>query len=304
MGRSAQPGRAGQLGLIALIGLGLAGLGLAGLGLAGCASPQNVVMRIATTLVLASVLLPACRTPLSAVSASSPPMADPAGPLDDAALVEQLVLGRQALRDAITRLETLPLPGEPVPRFVPLPELEQALTRRYARGTSLGPVHSLAVLGVIAWAPAPPQRVAGLWVHPDVMHRVLAAQQVSARGPVRRWPRAARRTLFVEKSGVGAGPLRTNLRFAIAMERVDLSSGDVWVRSDSDPSIPGAHVTLWRGLLHAAPLAGGQGSRITEVLVIGTDLRAPPLLEDTLRKQTLKTLRDSRVNLMKRAVGR
>lgn len=223
------------------------------------------------------------------------------GLIDGDAQIDHLTEGRALFRRALKRLETLPLPGAPVPRFIPLPRLERALREQYARGTPLGPVRSVVALGVIAWAPSPPARVAGLWVNPAVLVRVLAARQVVPRGPVHRWPRSARRTLWIEKPGVGAGPLRVDLRFALGLERVDPGDGVIWVRSDSDPAMPGEHVTLWRGLFRATPISGGAGTRITEVIAIGTDLLAPPFLKEALREQGLKTLRDSRLNLLKRA---
>lgn len=98
----------------------------------------------------------------------------------------------------------------------------------------------------------------------------------------------------------GQGPLRYNFAFTSRTERWDLPDGVVLMRHDPHPDPRPEHVTLYRGATVIEPV--GRGSRVTEFLVMGTDVKVPFFLRGAMRSQSVKVFRDRATNMWKRAV--
>ena len=77
-----------------------------------------------------------------------------------------------------------------------------------------------------------------------------------------------------------------NLRFTFVTERWDLPGGTVILRHDLCANPRPEHVPLYRGVTLIEP--EGPGSRVTEFLVMGTDIRVPFFLRGILRKKSIE----------------
>ncbi len=200
----------------------------------------------------------------------------------------------------ITQMHALELPAGQAPRFVRLPEVARSVKKRFAGGGFPGVVRHVVVLGVTGRVPLAPQAMADLMMDPEVERQVLAATTFRRTGVVYDLPGARREHNRVELLGVGIGPIRFNLRFNLVTERRDLEDGRVLLRYDPASEPKGERVTLYRGGALIEPLEGG-GARVTELVILGTDIQvAGPFLPPLLNMAN-DTLRNRATNLWKRA---
>lgn len=268
-------------------------------------------MRAWSPLVLV-LLLPACaagrghpvRTSLPRIPAAewpAPPPDIPAvadTPEPDAAL-QGLISGLETLYERLLRVRERASIGAK-PAFVRVTEAEESVRRRY-RGRRGMPVNQVAVIGTAGRMPLPPAQAAALLLDPEVERQVLAAKRFERVGTLFALPGHRRDRFHVEKLRVGFGTMRYDLRFATAVERVDLGDGRIAVRYDPQPWKAATGVSLYRGLLLIEP--EGEGSRVTEVIVFGTPLTAPVPFDQILGNLVYETFRHRSTNLWKRAYG-
>jgi hypothetical protein len=198
----------------------------------------------------------------------------------------------QGLADAegvLARLRAQPSPPGAPPALVPLPDVEAAVRRRFARGAPGGALREAFAAGTSAHFPLPPRRMADLLGHPEAERRSFGADTFRVVATAFELPDASRRTYVVEMLNQGEGPIRFDFRFAMAVERWDLADGSVLLRYDPVPWGGTQHVTLFRGMAVIEPAAGG--SLLTEVLVFGSDVRLPFFLRGKLRGATADSFR-------------
>ncbi len=251
-------------------------------------------------LALCSLLSCACSGPLARSSAPWSGPQDPAPEaIDPARAAEQLFEGIEGLH-AILLEERQGARAGTEPRRSRRRDLERSVRERYADGGFGGAVRhvvALAITGIVPMAPGP---LAELILAPDVEQRLLAADQVTEERVLLERPGLRRAVLRLTMSGVGIATWRVDLRVHIAMERWDLADGRVLLRYDPHVPPQPRHVTLWRGACLLEPLPGG-GTRATEVLVLATDLRPPPLFAGLLTQHVWSTLENRALNLWIRA---
>ncbi|MGE0193507.1 MAG: hypothetical protein AB7T63_15865 [Planctomycetota bacterium] len=194
------------------------------------------------------------------------------------------------------------VPASETPGFFDPQELATSILARHRGRGFGGPLRHALGVAVIARAPLAPGRLADLLVDADVQRDVLAAREVEPIGsPHTFGPARTGRSYHVVKADVGAGPIRVDLVFRVTVERWDAPDGSVWIRYDPRPAGPVEHITYWRGLAIIEP--DPQGARLTEVLVVGTDLVVPPFLTGLLRNMARDTLKDARRALLRRAAA-
>lgn len=248
-------------------------------------------------------LLVGCRSPLGRkLRARAAPQAarlpePPAPAAEDVPAF--LFLGLKGVLADLATLREGAAPAGRAPRLVRLSAVEDAVRRRWARGGFGGPVLSVVALGVSGRVPLAPAAMADLMTDLEVERQVLAAASFRSLGTVYALPGARKTRARATLRGVGAGPLRVALRFNAVTERRDASDGRVWLRYDPAPAPPNEHVTLYRGGCLLEP--DGAGARVTEVLLLGTDLRLPPPLQGSMEDLALTTLSNRARNLWVRA---
>ena len=171
--------------------------------------------------------------------------------------------------------------------------------RRYGAMGFGGRVRSAVAVVAVGRVPLPPAQMADLIMDPEVERQVLGANTFRPLGATYRLPGARRERFAVEILRVGAGPIRVDLRFTVVAERRDTADGRVLLRYDPDTEPRPEHVTLYRGGCLLEPDAGG--TRVTEILIVGTDVSVPFFLESSLRQLARATLKDRVTNLWIRA---
>ena len=227
-------------------------------------------------------------------------MPEPVGDVPPAAAAATLFEGVRGLAAALDRVHARAVTRDARrPLMGVLPDLEATVLERYRGGGFGGPVRNVAAFGFTGHVPLAPQAMAALLLRPDVAREVLAASSVTPTGTVFRVPGASRRTYHVEMLRQGMGPFRYDLRFAVAVERWDVADGTLLARYDPQRSPRTEHVTLYRGAVRIEPVDGG--SRVTEVVVLGTDIQVPMFFAKSLRQFVVTTLRNRAINLWKRA---
>ncbi len=267
---------------------------------------------VRSSLFLVLLLLTACaggrghpvRTSLPRLRADEwPPPApvglpEPEAPQGDAA-VRQLFAGERAIRDAMQRLRVGPLVRARAPGLRDLPDVERAITRRYARGAPAGPVRRVTALGTTGWVPVSPVQMADMIEDAKLERWAMDATTFRPMGFVFRVSGHSRKRFWVEMLGVGAGPFRYDLKFGIQSERLTLPDGRIAIRFDPlfkpRPSI----VTMYRGGVLLEPFDGG--TRITEVLAFGNSLQVPAPIWKLLRPMIVTTQKNRSINLWRRA---
>lgn len=254
-------------------------------------------------LVLACLPAPGCRSfPGHPVRLSAPRLADGAaapdpGRIDEPArpqgeeAIAMLFLDLEGVRRRLEQLRRLPLPTEPKPRFVRLPDVVRSVQARYrGRQAFGGPVRNVVVLGLTGRVPLAPGAMADMLMDPEVERQVLAASSFRVTGIDYALPGARRERNRAELLGRGIGPIRFNLRFNLVTSRRDLADGTVWMRYDPALEPRNERVTLYRGGCVLEPLPDG-GTRMTELVILGTSINVagpflPPLL--TMAQDTLE----------------
>jgi len=203
------------------------------------------------------------------------------------------------IRKPLERMGRAPLARSRTPTLTRLPSMERAVRRRYRRGGFGGAVSSVIALGVVGRVPLRPGAMADLITNPAVERAVLGADRVERAGLVFRRPRCLRERFRATLLRRGYGPFRYDLRFTYTCERLDLEDGRVVLRYDPAARPRPEHVTLFRGGCLLVP--DGEGTRVAEILVFGTDLQVIPPLQPQLTRLVAKTLRDRATNLWIRA---
>lgn len=194
-------------------------------------------------------------------------------------------------------LETLharPMAVSRDPIIAALPRMEAAVLARYRGGGFGGSVRAVVVVAATGHVPLTPAEIAELMMDAEVERRVLEADVFQRVGTEYALPGARRGRYLVELRRQGKGPLRFDLRFGLAAERWDLPDGRILMRYDPRPELRPKHVTLYRGGAIIDPTAGG--ARLTEILILGTDISVPFFLVGEM-------LNMSRSKLTKRAKG-
>ena len=227
------------------------------------------------------VILSRPRLDLAALRASNPgTVPEPPAPTPEEAPT-LLFRGLEGVLRPLERLHAAPLPqpgGGPF--FALSPALERAVESRYRRGGYGGAVRTVVALGTTGFVPLEPAAAARLVMDPVVERQALRADALRRTGLVFALPSAQRSQYYVEILRVGKGPFRFDLRFAFEAERVDAGDGRIWLRFDPIPAVRAEHVTLYRGGCVIEPVEGG--SRLTELLIVGTDI-VLPFLQGALR---------------------
>ena len=212
-----------------------------------------------------------------------------------------LFRGLEGVLGPLVELLRAEVPVGRTPRLARLTSMERAVAERYRRGGPGGSVRSVAVMAVVGRMPIPPKEAADLIVDAQVERAVLGADALWPLEVVYALPDAQRARYRASLLGRGAGPLRYDLKFSFAMERVATTDGRVYLRYDPDLAPRPEHVTLFRGGCLLEPDAGG--TRVAEILILGTDIQLLPFLQGELEGLVLKTMRDRATNLWIRAWG-
>jgi hypothetical protein len=210
-----------------------------------------------------------------------------------------LFSGLEGLLPHVEALRSVGIPDPRAPVLVPRPALERAVARRYRRGGFGGPVRVVGAMAVVGRVPLAPGAMADIMMDPVAEQQVLAADTFRLVGVEYVTPQARRNRYLIEILRIGAALWVYDMRFTMAAERRALSDGSVLLRYD--PRVPPRpeHVTLWRGACFLEP--DGAGTRVMEVLIIGTDVSLPPFLVGALRKMVRDKISDRAQNLWKRA---
>jgi len=207
------------------------------------------------------------------------------------------------LSDAVAPLRLLERRGTPPgvePRLVELPVMERAVLARYRMGTPMGVVASLAATGFSMHVPLAPPAVADLLVDAEEERRFLDADRLEPLAGEYRAPGASRHRFDAAFLRRGEGPFRFDLRFTLLTERWDLPDGVVLLRHDGQSRPLPEHVTLYRGATEIRP--EGAGSRVTEFIVMGTDIRVPFFLYGLLRDQSIDVFRRRAARIRERCL--
>ena len=211
-----------------------------------------------------------------------------------------LFLGWQDAEAPLRFLAAHPSPPDAEPQVVQLPRIESAVLRRYARGGPIGgAIREAIAVGFSIRLPIPARRAADLLLDPAFEKDALDADRFETLQVEFDVAGASRRRARVELLNRGQGPIRVDLRFTSLTERWDLPDGSVIMRHDPYPDPPPEHVTLYRGATWIVP--EGTGSRVTEFLVMGTDIRVPFFLRGLLRGQSVGVFRIRAIRLWRKA---
>ena len=265
---------------------------------------------VACVLLLTGI--PACRAyPGHPVRLSQPRL--PAGTTVQAAqlpepetpkadeLPARLFMGVESLYENLLRLRAnaKPSPNPRAPAFALLPSVEKSVRERFGKKTIDGPLRNAIAVGVRGEVPITPQQMAALIMDPEVEKQVLAADVCCLHCTDFDFPGSCRSQFRVEMLKMGVGPIRYDLKFTVIFERRDLPDGRILFRYDLGGDPKPQHVTLYRGACIIEP--HGSGSRISEIVILGTDIQVPPFFEKGLRNLVVTTLRNRVTNLWVRA---
>jgi len=263
-------------------------------------------------LLWVTVLLPGCTAfPGHPVRLSQPRVADadrasagdipePSTPEGDEAR-DQLFLGLRGILVPLEKLRAQQPPELRKPLLASFPTVEANVSRRYAKGGFGGPVLHVVAVGATGTVPLTPPQMADLMEDPEVERQVLAADGFRSLGFEYRLPGATRERSRIELLRQGYGPFRYDLRVSIATERRDLEDGRIFLRYDPDSRPPPQGISLYRGACVLEPVDGG--TRVSEILIIGTSLKVPGFVRQGLRNLVRTTLSNRVTNLWVRAWG-
>ncbi len=213
--------------------------------------------------------------------------------------VRALFRGLDGILEPLRSLHAEPGPAGRGPRMQRMRRMERVVKARYRRGGFGGRVRGLIALAATGRVPIAPRAMAALLLDPEVERSALSADAVRRLGVVYDVPGMRRERYRMELLRRGYGPFRFDLRFSFAFERLDVSEDVVYLRYDPDVRPRPEHVTLFRGgcLLQR----DGQGTRVTEILILGTDLLLLPPLQTELLGLVEKELRDRASEVFERA---
>ena len=280
-GRGAYPGAVHRLGGFLLL------ISLPALGATGCRGGPGHPVRTSLGA-----------RPSGATGSRVGVLEEPAAP-GAATLPLALFRGLDGVLARLAVLRELPVPDPRRPTVQRVPEVEAAVRTRYAAGGFGGAVRSVVAVAAVGRVPLAPRAMADLMRDPEVERQVLAAHVFRRLGTVYALPGAQRERFRVELLGMGEGPLRYDLRFTVVAERREGADGRIWLRYDPDPEPAPEHVTLYRGGCLIEP--DGAGARVTELVILGTDLRLLPPFQSALETLAADTLRNRVLNLWVRA---
>lgn len=207
--------------------------------------------------------------------------------------------GLEGIVEPLEVLRRQPVTDRRKPQLVRIKRMERSVLKRYRRGGFGGAVRTVVVLGVIGTLPLTPAQAADLITDAEVERAVLGADAMWHLSTVYALPNARRERYRVHLLDRGEGPLRFDLRASVAFERRDSPDGRVLLRYDPDTQPRPEHITLFRGACVLDPVPGG--TRVTEILILGTDIQLLPFIQGELVDMVLKTMRDRATNLWARA---
>jgi hypothetical protein len=222
-------------------------------------------------------------------------------PLSDAEVETQLFLQVERLyANLLTLREQSAVPADPrTPAFTLLPSVEASVRERFAGKTVDGLLRHAVAIGTVGTVPLPPSAMADLLMDPETERQVLAAATCHLHRTEFALPGARRAQLRIEMLNMGFGPMRYDLRFTVVFERRDLADGRILLRYDLGADPAPEHVTLYRGACLIEP--SGTGSKMSEIIILGTDIQVPALFSKGLRNLVVTTLRNRVTNLWVRA---
>ena len=225
---------------------------------------------------------------------------EPRPPTDDEA-VSLLFLGTERLPENLMalRANASATPDPKTPFFAALPSVEASVRERFGGKTPDGLLRNAIAVGVRGDVPITPAQMADLIMDPEVERQVLAAHLCCHHRTEFDVPGGRRAHFRLEMLKMGVGPIRYDLRFTVVFERRDLSDGRVLVRYDLAGTPKPERVTLYRGACLIEPTAAG--ARVSEIIILGTDIQVPPFFAQGLRNLVLTTLRNRITNLWVRA---
>jgi hypothetical protein len=239
------------------------------------------------------------RLPVGTVT-SAGALPEPANPTTQE-LEAQLFLGVERLYANLVALRgqkgTEPNPRKP--SMAVLPSVEKSVRERFGGKTPDGVLRNAIAVGVLGTVPITPAQMADLIMDPAVEKQVLAAAICCHHKTDFVLPGMQRSHYRVEMLRMGFGPMRYDLRFTVVFERRDLPDGRVMLRYDLAGDPRPEHVTLYRGGCIIEPTAAG--SRVTEIVILGTDIKVPVFFAKGLRNLVQTTLRNRATNLWVRA---
>ncbi len=267
-------------------------------------------VRLIACTVLCCLACLGCRTfPGHPVRLSAPRLEGPApapasdvpepGSVPTDAVASTLFLGLEGVLTPLQALRERAVTNLRKPELLRLAKMERSVRRRYRRGGFGGAVRNVVVLGVVGVMPLTPAQAADLITNPETERAVLGAQALWPLETVYALPEARRARYRAHMLQRGVGPIRYDLRFTFAMERRDGADGCVYLRYDPDVQPKPEHVTLFRGGCVLEPVEGG--TRVTEILILGTDIQLLPMLQGEVIGLVLKTMADRATNLWVRA---
>lgn len=185
------------------------------------------------------------------------------------------------------------------PGLVFLPHVERDVVNHFRGRTPLGPLRTVAAFGIHGPSPLTPEAMADLLLDDEAERLALAASTFRTI-PEPTPPSAADRTAFrVEFLDRGAGPFTFDFRFTIGVERRDVGDGSLLLRYLALPTGDAEGVTLYRGACLIEK--DGEGSRVTEYLVVGTSFAVPFFLARAARAASLRMFQDRAQALWTRA---
>jgi hypothetical protein len=264
-------------------------------------------------LLLASACAPARRRGYAAAIAAgaagpesgphvlaAPPARPPSGPPAGAApadlAADPFLRGRGDLVPWLDPVGLRPTPrGE---RIVStrLPEAEAAVARDLA---ALGrrDVRSLFVHGVAYRVSCPPPRAAAVLLDPAAQQLSFAAQEGRDLGPA---PSGDGRRMWFGLLDMGEKPFTYDFRFGLEARRAARDGGRVLVRYEALVDPAPERVSLVAGVAVVEP--DGTGSRVTEVLAIGSPVTTPFFLKGKARAAVERIL-STRANRLAEAMN-
>jgi hypothetical protein len=215
--------------------------------------------------------LPHARPPAEAAGAPAPAASAGDGGLE-ALVGARFFRGLSHLSPALLGVAnhgTAPAGSDPEARE--FPEGEAALARTLSGAGRRVPRILLAV-GFAARVAASPARCADALMDPAALARTLDADDSRAVGDGVEGARRVRR-ISLALLDRGKGPFRYDFRWTFRVSRIDLPGGSVLVRYDLEPQPAPERVSLFHGAAVIEP--EGTGSRLSEVVVLGSDLSLP-----------------------------
>jgi hypothetical protein len=213
------------------------------------------------------------------------PAAAEAGPTEGAEGIDALARspffrGAGALTAALPRLASTATARGVEPEVVTLRGVDVTVARGLSASGRRAPKILLA-LGFSAHVRRTPKECADALTDPATLKRTLDADDARALDGDGGAPRRGR-AMSVALLRRGKGPFRFDFRWAFRVERLDLPSGSVLLRYELLANPPAERVSAFAGVVVLEHDA--KGTRITEALVLGTDVSVPFFLMSAAKK--------------------